>query len=195
MGDVEESSKIRNDLYFKIRFYIMSLTLLFFFIFLLNVRADIFSNFCCNIVENVLTVVALVFMLLGIIFFITVDYEWKGSKNPAYQVTKVRSENFEYLTFLTTYIIPLICFDMDKKRYVLVLGILLVVIGIIFIKMDLYYGNPTLALMGYRLYTIYIDEDRYPDGVMVITKDRIKQNSDVQWLEIDENFWFVKEKK
>lgn len=190
---MNKKTKGRSKVYFKIRFYIMSLTLLFFLIFLLNFRVDILIDFKVNLLCNILTVISLVFVFAGYFCYLTVDYEWKGSKNPSYKVNKVKSENFEYLTFLTTYIIPLICFNMDKTRYVIVLGVLLLVIGIIFVKMDLYYGNPTLALMGYRLYTIYPDSNKYPDGIMVITKDRIKQDSDIRWIEIDENFWFVKE--
>ncbi len=191
---MQEKTKEKSKVYFKIRFYIMSLTLLFFLIFLLNFNTNMFKDFKGNLLCNCLTVISLVFVFAGLLCYVTVDYEWKGSKNPAYKVKKAKSENFEYLTFLTTYIIPLICFNLDKTRYVLVLSILLIVIGIIFVKMDLYYGNPTLALMGYRLYTIYFDDEKYPDGVMVITKDRLKQDSDVLWMKIDENFWFVKEK-
>ncbi len=50
------------------------------------------------------------------------------------------------MTFLTTYIIPLVCIDLTKIRYVIVLVVLLVLIGFIFVRMDLYCGNPTLLL-------------------------------------------------
>lgn len=89
--------------------------------------------------------------------------KWAGVSNPPYEILSVKNENYEYLTFLTTYIIPLICIDLTKVRYVIVLGVLLVLIGFIFIRMDLYYGNPTLALMGYRLYRAEIKGCEAPD--------------------------------
>lgn len=84
-----------------------------------------------------------------------------------------KNENYEYLTFLTTYIIPLICIDLKNIRYIIVLGILLILIGAIFVKIDLYYGNPTLALMGYRLYRAEIENVDAPDGIILLTKDRL----------------------
>lgn len=53
-----------------------------------------------------------------------------GVTNPPYEIESIKNENYEYLTFLTTYIIPLICIDLTKIRYVFVPGVLLVLIGI-----------------------------------------------------------------
>ena len=107
----------------------------------------------------------------------------------------VKNENYEYLTFLTTYIIPLICIDLTKVRYVIVLGVLLVLIGFIFIRMDLYYGNPTLALMGYRLYRAEIKGCEAPDGIILISRDRLNKASSIKWIPIDEYVWIAKEIK
>ena len=115
--------------------------------------------------------------------------------NPPYEILSVKNENYEYLTFLTTYIIPLICIDLTKVRYVIVLGVLLVLIGFIFIRMDLYYGNPTLALMGYRLYRAEIKGCEAPDGIILISRDRLNKASSIKWIPIDEYVWIAKEIK
>lgn len=186
----------------KVQLYIMSLWLLFFLIFMLTV--DIPISFAPNakfigikalLYRNILAIISLIMVLVGIILTYQMQYRWKGVTNPPYKIKKIRNENYEYLTFLTTYIIPLICIDLNNVRYVIVLGILLLLIGFIFIKMDLYYGNPTLALLGYRLYKIEIENIDNYDGILIISKERLVTGSSIDWMEIDKNIWFVKENK
>ena len=103
--------------------------------------------------RNLLAFISLFLAILGWLVASFEKQKWAGVTNPPYKIKGIKNENYEYLTFLTTYIIPLICIDLTKIRYVFVLAVLLVLIGFIFIRMDLYCGNPTLALMGYRLYS------------------------------------------
>lgn len=99
------------------------------------------------------------------------------------------------MTFLSTYIIPLICIDFDDIRYVFVLLILLIVIGAIFVKMDLYYGNPTLALLGYKIYRATLKDVNAPDGVILISKSKLTKDKSIKWIPLDEYVWVAKETK
>ncbi|WP_132283202.1 anti-phage protein KwaA [Natranaerovirga hydrolytica] len=191
-----------DNISLKIQLYIMSLWLLFLLIFMLTVDIPIsfasdakFIGIKALLQRNILAIISMVMVVLGIILTHHMQYRWKGVTNPPYRVKSIKNENYEYLTFLTTYIIPLICIDLNNIRYVIVLGILLFLIGFIFIKMDLYYGNPTLALLGYRLYKIEIENINNTDGIVVISKERLATGSSIDWMEIDKNIWFVKENK
>ena len=122
-------------------------------------------------------------------------YEWKGVNNPPCEIIEIKNENYEYLTFLTTYIIPLICIDFEDIRYVIVLIILLTIIGVIFVKMDLYYGNPTLALLGYKIYRATLKGIDAPDGVILITKNKLTKGKSIKWIPLDKYLWVAKERK
>ena len=181
-----------TDTTLKLHFYIMSLWLLFVLLFLLTVDIPIsfskdahFIGVMPLLKRNWFAFISLLLALLGIVFASMERRKRAGVKN----------ENYEYLTFLTTYIIPLICIDLTKVRYVIVLGVLLVLIGFIFIRMDLYYGNPTLALMGYRLYRAEIKGCEAPDGIILISRDRLNKASSIKWIPIDEYVWIAKEIK
>lgn len=123
---------------------------------------------------------------------IYVKGQWKGVENPVYEIEEIKNENYEYLTFLTTFIMPLVCMDFTDLRYILVFFALVLVIGFIFIRTDLYYGNPTLALMGYRLYRVHIKGRSTPDGIILITKDQLCKGDAIKWIPIDEHVWVVR---
>ncbi|HWU97027.1 MAG TPA: anti-phage protein KwaA, partial [Oxalicibacterium sp.] len=104
--------------------------------------------------------------------------------------------NYEHLTFLTTYIIPLICFNLTSERYLIALALLLVVIGIIYVRTDKFYANPTLAVLGFRLYSAKVTR-RTGEQVKVtlITKDHIKEGDKITFLELDGCVYYAKGSK
>lgn len=192
----------KNSIFLKIRFYLMSLWLLFILIFLLTVDIPIsfvpyakFIGFSSLIKRNILAIIVVILAIISWCLACKMKYEWSGVSNPPYTIETVKNENYEYLTFLTTYIIPLICIDLNSVRYVIVLGVLLFLIGLIFVKMDLYYGNPTLALMGYRLYRAKMKGVDLSDGIILISRDRLSADVEVKWIKVDEFVWVVKEAK
>ena len=176
----------------------MSLWLLFLLMFVLTVNVScIFYNGQFTGIHNVLrrnwlSSINLFFLALGFIFAKRTEYEWAGAKNPPYKVKSVKNENYEYLTFLTTCIIPLLCIDLERKRNVFVMVILLIAIGVIFVRMDLYYGNPTLALMGYRKKKEKIDNPNVTEDIILISKDCISPEQLIKWIEVDNNIWIAK---
>lgn len=195
-NDVDSAEWKRTKL--KLRFYIMSLWLLFFIIFLLTVDIPIsfapdarFIGIGPLLKRNITSLISIIFAIISWFFACRTDYEWAGTYNPPYKIESVKNENYEYLTFLTTYIIPLACIDLENIRYIIVLIVLLFFIGMIFIRMDLYFGNPTLALMGYKLYRAKIEN--LTDEVIIITRDKLSPHSQINWIELSDNVWTAKE--
>jgi len=192
----------RGNLWLKIEFYILSLWLLFVLIFLLTVDIPItfapdakFIGVIPLIQRNWLAIISLLMALAGGVIMLKLKHGFEGVHYPPAKITNIKNENYEYLAFLTTYIIPLICIDLDEIRYVIVLGILLLIIGSIFVKMDLYLGNPTLALLGYHLYRIKAEDFSSTDGILVISQDKLTVGSSIKWIKITDSVWVVKEHK
>lgn len=145
-------SKTQNML-LKVRFYIISLWLLFFLVTICTIQIPclqttipIYDKIMLLLKTNIFPIITIILCVVCFVLVSITEFEWKGSSNPPYTIKAIKNENYEYLTFLTTCIIPLVCIDFEDVRYIAVFVILLFVIGIIFIKMDLYYGNPTLAI-------------------------------------------------
>ena len=192
-----EEKEAKENIFLKIQMYIISLWLLFLLIIPItfkypDMNGTIKENVMALLNDNLLPTISVIMVIIGIMMLKQLEYRWKGTRDLPIRITGVESENFEYLTFLTTYIIPLVCINLDEKRYVIVLFVLLVIIGVIFIKSDFYLGNPTMALMNYRLYKIqYIDNDILEER-LVITKEKLQPGDYVEAIPFDQKTWFVK---
>jgi len=182
----------------KFELYIMSLWFLFFLIIVVTVDIPIcFGDECQFIgissifIKNIVPFISFLFLILGVIFHFRFGYRVSGSKALPVELTKVEDQNYEHLTFLTTYIIPLICFNLTSTRYVISLFLLLIIIGIIYVKTDKFYANPTLAVLGFRLYKVsIISRIGTKDNIIVISKDRLSQSDQLKMLNLDEKVFF-----
>ncbi len=107
----------------------------------------------------------------------------------ATKFTEVTSSNFDHLTFLSTYIIPLITFNLNDPRSFFVVIVLLLMIGLIYVKSNLYYLNPTLLLFGYKIYRAKNDQEE----VVLIAKRNISEMRDqLQYKNLDNNIYLIK---
>jgi len=184
----------------KFELYILSL----WFLFLLIIVVTIDVPFCygdnCKFIgilpliqKNIVSIIALLFLAFGTLFYLRFDYRIAGSKSIAAKIVKIEDVNYEHLTFLTTYIIPLICFNLTSTRYLLALGLLLVIIGIIYIKTDKFYANPTLAVLGFRVYKVTLDTRLgLKENLVVISKERLTEGDNINRLSLDEKVYFAR---
>jgi len=184
----------------KIELYIVSLWLLFLLIFIVTVKIPICFGDDCSFIgiekiffSNLIPNLALCFLLLGIVCVVRFKYKISGSEQTPIKIKNIENKNYEHLTFLSTYIIPLIAFDLTKPRYLVVLIVLLIAIGAIYIKTNQFYSNPTLAILGYRIYKADAEfriENR--SNIILISRENIQANQKVSYRKIDENIYYVR---
>lgn len=188
-----------GELWDKFELYIMSLWFLFFLIIVITVDIPTcFGNDCAFIgfkelmKKNTVSIISAIFLISGIVFYFRFDYKVSGSKDLPSKIAKIEDMNYEHLTFLTTYIIPLIFLNLASTRYLIALGLLLIVIGVIYVKTDKFYANPTLAVLGFRLYKVDIrTRTGLKKNVILITKDRLSESDQIRNLSLDEKVYFA----
>ncbi|HEA0810675.1 TPA: hypothetical protein RVC43_001750 [Escherichia coli] len=183
----------------KINLYILSLSLLFFFFIVITIDIPICFGDKCKFIgfeklisNNVVAIICALLFLYSIVAYFKFKYDIKQSTEIPFEVVKVESINYEHLTFLATYVIPLITFDFEKTKYIIVLAMLLVVMGIIYIKTDLFYANPSLALMGFHIYKLdgVFKGGEKRDGIIVITRKKIKMGDSVKYIKLDDRVYY-----
>ena len=107
------------------------------------------------------------------------------------QLTK--NINYEHLTFLTTYIVPLVCFNFESIRYKIVFLVLFVAVGAIYIRADLFYANPTLAVLQFRIYKI---SGKFRNGenrsnIVLICREKLQIEDNVRYFRLDDRIYFA----
>lgn len=188
---VQQNKKAKRE------FYIISLWLFFVLLFILTVDIPICFSIDAKFIgmrelisRNIIAIICIIFIVYGFILWCKYKYLFKGTPGLPVKIDNVENINYEHLTFLTTYIIPLICFDFKNIRNFFVLALLLIIIGKIYIETDLFYANPTLALLGYHIYTCETDHEDYAN-VTFISADKLRDGDAVQYIHLDEKVLFV----
>lgn len=197
----KEKREYDKDVGFKVQMYIISLMMLFALI--IPISAHPLKNECISgkglkefiivfFENNFLAFISFALVLVSYILLKQLEYRWNGTRNLSVKIIEIQEQNYEYLTFLTTYIIPLACLNLDELRYVIVLFILLILIGFIFVQSEFYLGNPTLSLLHYRLYKVKYTENGMIQEKLVITQDRLSINDYIEAIPFDDHSWYVR---
>jgi len=139
-----------SNTYRKINLYILSLGLLFIFLIIITIKfpdenfnIKEFEAWKDLLISNAVAIISIIMFVYSFFAYKKFEFDLKGATDIPFEIKKIESINYEHLTFLATYIIPLISFDFESTRQMLVLGLLLIVMGVIYIKTDLFYAKVT----------------------------------------------------
>lgn len=184
----------------KIGLYILSLWLLFFFVIIVTLKIPLCFCTSFELIEisellktNYVSLISLLFLIFGMLVYKKFKFDLEGTTNLPFEITKIESVNYEHLTFLATYIIPLICFDLSSFRYLIVLFFLLIAMGVMYIKTDLFYANPSLALLGFHIYkvngTFKMGEK---ENIILLSRGLLSKNQNVSYIKLDDRIFYAK---
>jgi len=186
----------------KVDLYILSLGLLFIFFFIISVEApDVpldarsLGAWQDLLAGNLLATLSLVAVAYCGYAYRRFSYELEGAADIPFEITHIEDINYEHLTFLATYVVPLISFDFGNARQIIVLALLLIVMGVIYIKTDLFYANPSLALLGFRIYRAdgTFKGNKSRDGIILISRGKLAEGKKVSYIKLDDRIYYVQE--
>ncbi len=184
----------------KIGLFFLSLWLLFLLMIIITADIPLCFSGNCEFVgfkylfsHNIIPIIAIVALAIGGFSYYDFNFQMKGAPELSFKITEIENVDYEHLTFLTTYIVPLVTFNFVSVRYQIVFVILLLVIGIIYIRTDLFYANPTLAILKFRIYKV--DGD-FRDGEnrknrILITRQALTKDDRVKYIKLDERIYYA----
>jgi hypothetical protein len=105
-------------------------------------------------------------------------------------IENIKNVNYEYFALLVT-IISLVAFDFTTLRGLILLVVLFLILGAIFIKTELFYSNPSFALLGFHIYKADTNNELLKNKIF-ITKDKINNLDQVKYMKISEIVYFIK---
>jgi hypothetical protein len=184
----------------KIGLYFLSLWLLFLLIIIITADIPIclgheseFVGLKYLLLNNIVPIICIFSLIVGGLSYYDFNHQIKGTPELSFEITKIENIDYEHLTFLTTYIVPLVCFNFDNIRYEIVLAILLVVIGAIYIRTDLFYANPTLAILRFRIYKVSgsFRNGETREAIILICREKLDIKDRVKYIKIDERIYYA----
>ena len=197
------SNPIRMSRAVKIGMYLLSLWLLFVLIVVNKIDIDVclqcnfasWSELATIAQKNYLSFFCIFILLVSLIFYGIFARVIKGAKDGPFKIIEVEDKSSDHLVFLATYVIPLLSFGLNDTRQVISLVIILTLIGAIYVRTNLFYANPTLSLLGFKIATVKFDlgTNGPPPGLAVlISREDIDLNSSVNIIRLDKNIFFAR---
>jgi hypothetical protein len=150
-----------NKWWYKIGFYLLSMVFFLIIVMILGTKIPfyfgddwVFLGWKALCLKGVLIPIICSLLILVSFFFCWWLYKWnKGSRLGTVTETKYENVSGDVMSFVASYFFPLVSFNIGTTwRHVAVLGVLFVIIGLIYIKSNIYYCNPTLHIFGFRAY-------------------------------------------
>ena len=141
-------------------------------------------------IRNSISFASILLLLSGIFFYYEFMKGLEGDLRPPVTIEKIENVNYEYFALLVT-IISLVAFDFTTPRGLILLIVLFLILGAIFIKTELFYSNPSFALLGFHIYKADTNNEFLKNKVF-ITKDKIKSLDKVKYMKISEKVYFTK---
>ncbi|MBG6077972.1 anti-phage protein KwaA [Polaromonas sp. CG_9.11] len=184
----------------KIGMYLLSLWLLFILIIasklnLKNVDICFSCDFATSNIfwtiakDNYISGICLVLFLISLFFYYRFKFIIDGAKDGPKIVETIEDKGTEHLVFLATYIIPLAGFGLDEVRKEIILAIILVFLGVIYIKTNLFYANPTLSLLGFKIFSARVDNKE----VILISTQEIEAGDSINYMPLDKKVFFARQ--
>jgi hypothetical protein len=76
------------------------------------------------------------------------------------KIARVRPRDYDAISYIVTYLLPFLGGDFSHAKARVALGVLLIVIGVLYVRANLFYVNPLLSLVGYRLFELETSGNR-----------------------------------
>ena len=196
--NTRENAREDGIVLLKLSLYCISLWILMFMLIVLKIDVSIlgtnisWQTFKYFIASNIFSVICIGIILVGLIGYAYFKDSLKNAKRLPVEIEKCESVNYENLSFLATYVIPLVCFPMETDREIFVLFAVIVIIGCIFVKTNLYYTNPSLVLLGFNVYSVKCKNGTAFNEGIVIVKGRLEGNDTIKYMSLSDNVYFAR---
>lgn len=172
-------------------FLFLSAFIPMYFLLWVKLVLDIINH---NLTFNVLNTTFFILLIIVIIvgsfgtFKIIYDDQIKST-----YVTIVESNNItdqHFLGYFSLFVLSAVSFDLSKVNMAVVFVFIIVMIGIVYIKNQLFYINPFLNIFGYNFYKIsYIEDNKIKTNYVFCKNDIVVGLG--YYVKFNKNFSFV----
>lgn len=167
-------------------------------LFLLNLIIEIINKNLTLNITNTCVLIVLIFLTIVGVSGLIIIIDNKGTESEI--VTIISKKNLtdqHFLNYFSLFVLLALAFDLSKICFVAVFVLILVFIGIVYIKNNIYYINPLLNIMGYSFYDIvYLDKNNKKLEKRVFFKGELEiEDNSYKLYTKNKNFLFLEKNK
>lgn len=151
-----------------------------------------------------ITVFLEIFSLLWIIYSLYSVKTFENSQRANFISEGAKIINTEEIsdtgvTFFMTYVLPMAMDDMDTLKGVILFGILMAILFTLMWKTNLFYQNPILTVLGYKIFSFEFEMTQLTEyrnkKCIGITRGKINKDNSVKWQKVSDNVFIILEDK
>lgn len=155
-----------------------------YILFEVNLVVEIINNNLHFNITNTCVLLALFLLtLIGFFGLIVIIKNNHFSREEIVVVSMTNLTDQHFLNYFSLFVLLALTFDLSKICFVCVFVIILVFIGIVYIRNNIFYINPLLNILGYSFYDIeYVGADNLRHEIRIFHKGKIQLNDRVYKL-------------
>ena len=152
--------KVRNFL-----LYISAFVPLYFLVFIKLVVDILNQNLRFNVLNTLMFFGLIILILMGVLGVLTCIRQDDEKKLEINVISTSNTTDQYFLGYFSLFVLFALSFDLSKVSMSCVFVIVLIFIGVVYMKNNLYYINPLLNIMGYSCYDVTYNIDGSYDKI------------------------------
>lgn len=189
-----------NKWWYKVGFYLLSMVFFLIIVILLGTNIPTyfgddweFIGLKVFLQKGVLIPLICLLFIIGSLLFCLWLYKWnKGSRLGPVTDTIYENVSGDVMSFVASYFFPLVSFNLSATwQHAVVLFMLFILIGAIYVQADIYYCNPTLMILGFKVYKVSGMSGRNKFNHTIITWDSLNDGDKIKYIPIDKRTSFA----
>lgn len=148
-----------------------------------------------NKILLIVMAVCAIWIILAVWYYVVFLAFKFTDKKSGYTIKIIDEDEEASLNFFMTLIIPLLIDEVYSIQGALTLLIIIILMSVLLFKTSLFYANPILALLGYRVYIFRFEnntecsEDKY----IGLSRNEIKSQCSIEYKKITDKVIYIRE--
>ena len=157
----------------------------------------IMGNIKLNFLNFFVLGLLVVIILLGLLGLKLEIFNRKGEEREVVVVEKTNTTDEHFLGYFSLFVLFAITFDLSKVSMLIVFILILIMIGVVYVKNKLFYINPFLNILGFNFYDITYKEkgSKKECSIKIFFKGDLVLENKYRLKVKDENFSFLSKEK
>lgn len=141
--------------------------------------------------------ICLIWAILSFLIFIKFVCFQQYDTVGGYEIKDVKEEKEAGLNFFLTLILPLLVNNISTWNGLLLMIFLVFIIICLLSKTNLYYQNPVLIILKYKVYKFeFVDNEHLPDGEYIaLIRGNMDSNNTIEYKKIEDNVLVVRKER